>query len=276
MNPFGGKGHIVYMDRFYTSLPVIRTLEEMKIGTVGTCMRNRLGLSEDLNKEIKKLGKGQFNYYERDNVMLTVYQDAKTVFLLSNIDQVKQTRVTRKIRKKELVPGSNKFTETVNIPSAIAKYNQQARGVDILDQYINYYMFPHKSLKWYFRIIIFLLEISLLNSWVLFTDTQQKRDEKTISFLSYRRKVGKDLIKDFTVLRGVSTTPLKKKSTNHQLKILSYGIGVIWGKALKESAVIVDYIRPVFVAKNVRFLCAQSLVMTCILIINQINYKFML
>ena len=211
MNPFGGKGHIVYMDRFYTSLPVIRTLEEMKIGTVGTCMRNRLGLSEDLNKEIKKLGKGQFNYYERDNVMLTVYQDAKTVFLLSNIDQVKQTRVTRKIRKKELVPGSNKFTETVNIPSAIAKYNQQARGVDILDQYINYYMFPHKSLKWYFRIIIFLLEISLLNSWVLFTDTQQKRDEKTISFLSYRRKVGKDLIKDFTVLRGVSTTPLKKK-----------------------------------------------------------------
>ena len=55
--------------------------------------------------------------------------------------------------------------------ACIAKYNYYARGVDIMDQYITYYMFPHKSMKWYFRIVMFLLEITLLNSWILFTDT---------------------------------------------------------------------------------------------------------
>jgi len=130
-------------------------------------------------------------------MMLTCYQDSKLVFLLSNVDQVKQTRVTRRRRKAELAEDPIKTHETVKIPSSIVNYNYHARGVDILDQYVNYYMFPHKSLKWYFRIVMFLLEIALVNSWVLYCDTQEKREEKNkLSFLSYRKKIAKDFIKN--------------------------------------------------------------------------------
>lgn len=159
MHPFRNKGHIVYMDRFYTMPKVVKRLEAMGIGSVGTCMKNRLQLNDQIKNEIDEIIKGEFLYFQSNDIMLTLYQDSKLVYLLSNVDQVKQTRVTRRKRKADMFEGSDQIFETVNVPTSVVNYNYHARDVDILDQYINYYMFSHKSMKWQMRLVIFLLEV---------------------------------------------------------------------------------------------------------------------
>ena len=72
---------------------------------------------------------------------------------------------------------------------------------------------------------MFLLEIALVNSWVLHTDTQEKREEKPMSFLSYRRKLGKELIKGLAQHRDILTTPQKVIKTKPSAEHVE-----LWGK----------------------------------------------
>jgi len=132
ITPFEGKGHILYMDRFYTSPKIFKTLQTMGVGAVGTCMHNRLQLNDDLKDNIASLNKGEFIYYESNELLLTVWKDSKTVYLLSTVDQVKNMRLTRRKRKKYITEADPSITENIIIPAAINKYNRLARGVDIL------------------------------------------------------------------------------------------------------------------------------------------------
>jgi len=71
----------------------------MQIGALGTCMKNRLQLSEEVKNAIENLQKGEYLYFESHNIMLSLFHDSKLVCLLSNVDKVKQTRVIRRKRK---------------------------------------------------------------------------------------------------------------------------------------------------------------------------------
>ena len=48
-----------------------------------------------------------------------------------------------------------------------ADYQENMKGVDLLDQMIGYYMFQHRSKKWWRRIFYYLLMASSYNSYVL-------------------------------------------------------------------------------------------------------------
>lgn len=74
-------------------------------------------------------------------------------------------------------------------------------------------------MKWYFRIVMFLLEITLVNSWVLYNDTQKKKEKDPMSFYVYRKNIGKGLLKEFAGHRKPINTPKKvprsKPSAEH-------------------------------------------------------------
>jgi len=84
LTPFQGKGHVVHMDKYYMTPKVVKALQQMEIGTVGMCMRNRLHLSNEIYEELDALSKGEFCYYESDEMLLTCFQDSKLVCLLSS------------------------------------------------------------------------------------------------------------------------------------------------------------------------------------------------
>ena len=46
MEPFLQKGHHVYTDRYYTSIPLAKKLKEEGTAFTGTAMRNRVGLPD--------------------------------------------------------------------------------------------------------------------------------------------------------------------------------------------------------------------------------------
>ena len=51
------KGHVLYIDSFYTSIPLLRDLEKMMFGCTGAIMKNRKGLPPNVkNKKLEKTG----------------------------------------------------------------------------------------------------------------------------------------------------------------------------------------------------------------------------
>jgi len=158
LESFKSKGHVVYMDRFYTSPKVFKYLEEKGFGACGTILHNRLQLTEEMKVEIESLEKNQYLYYKSHDLLLSIWKDTnKTVTSLSTVHKVKQVRVIRRNKKNDIA-STGKIQRTCNIPSAIADYIQFGRGVDIFNQYTSYNMFSNRSTKWYFRIIVFSLK----------------------------------------------------------------------------------------------------------------------
>ena len=209
MDPFQDRGYTLYMDRFYSSPQVFKVLQGMGIGAVGTCMSNRLQFTDDFKTSISQMIPNEYRYFQSNEMLLTIWRDSKIVYLLSTVDQIRQTRVTRRKRKANITEENSEVMETINMPSSIFNYNRLAKGVDILDQYLNYYLFPHRSMKWYFRIAIYMLEIAIVNSWVLYKESFETGGTKILSYFSYRRAIAKSLIKDLSQSRIIPQTPIK-------------------------------------------------------------------
>lgn len=64
-------------------------------------------------------------------------------------------------------------------------------GVDLMDSYIGRYRNKIKSKKWYMRLFFHLLDMTLVNSWVLF----KRAKGKTITLLEFKKEVCEALCK---------------------------------------------------------------------------------
>ena len=53
-------------------------------------------------------------------------------------------------------------------PAIIADYNKHKLGVDKCDQLLSYYSFLHKSVKWWRKVFFWLLEVSIINSCIIY------------------------------------------------------------------------------------------------------------
>lgn len=56
----------------------------------------------------------------------------------------------------------------VSRPFAIKEYNKFMGGVDLVDRMIAHYPHGFKSKKWYLRVFFHLLNMSIINSWILY------------------------------------------------------------------------------------------------------------
>ena len=54
-------------------------------------------------------------------------------------------------------------------PKAVAEYNKYMKGVDQVDQLLSYYGFSHHTVKWWRRAFFYLLDMAVVNSYVLYT-----------------------------------------------------------------------------------------------------------
>ena len=62
-------------------------------------------------------------------------------------------------------------------------------GVDKLDQLISYYSFTHKSVKWWRKVFFWLIEVAVVNSYVIHKENREKNKEKPLTHLAYRRSL---------------------------------------------------------------------------------------
>ena len=170
VSDFKEKGHIVYMDCYYTSPHLAVELSEGNIGMCGTVNCNRKGMPASLKPAQCPLAKGDDPQYVRNGKMIACpWHDVKRVTMLTTAHHYGW--VPKKIRDKKLADGFR----TVKKPFCVYRYNSFMGGVDPLDQKSKSYLFPYRSRKWYTRIYDRLISVVAVNSHILYLSATQNK-----------------------------------------------------------------------------------------------------
>jgi len=200
------KGYIVYMDSFYSSFELFKILIEKGFGAVGTVKANRKSLPH--KKIIEKKNCYRNEFFFRNNILLTKFIDKKVVLVLSTIHGNNTEKVSR---------FSKKGKKQVLIPSAVQDFNIHMRGVDIFNKMKTFYYYDHSFWKWWKTIFVFLLEVSIINSYILFKEYNKSK----ISQKDYRLSLAKQLIDYSLKNKQINYFFPKKKMKRSNCRLVS-------------------------------------------------------
>nr|XP_037284085.1 piggyBac transposable element-derived protein 3-like [Rhipicephalus microplus] len=96
------------------------------------------------------------------NICITNWYDNKPIVLASThvgmepVDDC--TRFSKKDRKEV----------AVTRPAVVAEYNTYMGGVDLCDRMLSFYPTTMRTKKWMIRTLIFMMDVGVLNSWLLY------------------------------------------------------------------------------------------------------------
>lgn len=118
------------------------------------------------------------------NIIALVWKDTKLVNLLSTFavvqPVVKVSRFDKKLNKRV----------QVDCPNIIKVYNKHMGGVDLLDSLLGRQKIKMRSRKWYMRLFHHLLDVTIVNSWILYKRIQQQKGvKKTLSQFEFREQL---------------------------------------------------------------------------------------
>ena len=188
------KGHHVYMDNFYTSSALFADLRKCGFGACDTLRSNRRGIPPSLKEPVEK---GEKRAIAVDDSMTAIkWMDKRPVIVLTTIHNDDVASVERRCRK---APGGR---EEVEKPVAIIQYNKYMGGVDMADQLLSYYSFAHRTVKWWRRAFFYLIDMAVVNSYVLYTMKNKNRRQR----LTHEKFI-LTLATDLLVSAGNSASP---------------------------------------------------------------------
>jgi hypothetical protein len=161
--PIYGHNHHVYMDNFFTSPDLFQKLAENKLGACGTLRPNRTGVPDEIKQVQKKLKKEDPPVFVKDEKYLFIsWQDKKTVNVLTTLHN--QEVFEKVVRCRD---PANNYQRTIIKPKAVEIYNQNMGGVDLADQKLQVYLNVHRTVKWWKKVMLYLLEASFVNANIL-------------------------------------------------------------------------------------------------------------
>lgn len=191
MEPYLDKGHTLYMDNFYNSVALCEYLNKHKTHVVGTLRTNRKG--NPINVCKKKLKKGECAWKRKGTITIAKWKDKRDVLMISTKHRLR------------LIEVRNRRGRNISKPNIIEDYNQHMSGVDRCDQMTSYYKTPRKTIRWYMKVFLHLLDVAVWNScWVY----NQINSRNKISYLNFRDKLILDL-------SGPNSLPLRIQKKDH-------------------------------------------------------------
>ena len=161
-----GRGHHVYVDNYYTSPALFTELRDLGFGACGTVRINRRGLPVEMKAT---LARGDItSAYVDESMMALKWMDKRPVSMLTTIHN---DSMTTKVRRTHRVQGG---LEEIRKPVVVEQYNQFMGGVDRSDQLLSYYGFAHRTVKWWRRAVFHLLDMAVVNAYVLHTHINKR------------------------------------------------------------------------------------------------------
>lgn len=179
------QNHIIYFDNFYTSLPLVHHLAKQGIQSVGTVQQNRIPNSKlPDKKEFMKKSVPRGSHVERTttfdgiDMSCVTWKDNKMVTLLSTyVGSTPVSSVTRYDKaKKEKVE--------ISCPKIVQEYNKHMGGVDLMDSFLGRFHIAVRSKKWYLRIFFHLLDLTVINAWIIYKKNAMMRNMPKKNILS--------------------------------------------------------------------------------------------
>ena len=191
------RGHIVFTDRYYSSILLADALSSRGTGLVGTLVRNRKGLPKEVRGSAFKLAANEVRAWrnEKNLVVAWRHENKKPVVMIGTAFSARPTQA---------VTGRRRLPITK--PEVVVRYNNAMGAVDRADQYCVYYSFTRRCLKWSRKVLFWAIEASIVNSYILY-----KMSAVTpMSHLQFRREIIRSLCSSFptgNVRRQMMTSP---------------------------------------------------------------------
>ena len=184
------KGHHVFTDRYYTSIPLAQALADRSTSFTGTSMRNHAELPDPIRLTPSRLADDEVKAFTADRLSALEWRAAKkkkSLIMISNESSSNMVQIQSRGSQQE-----------VQKPFVVNHYNHSMNGVDRADQYTVYYSFIQKARKWWRKLFFWLLEVATVNSYILY----KLNTTTAITHLEYRRKVLEAL-----ALRHIQSAP---------------------------------------------------------------------
>lgn len=89
-----------------------------------------------------------------------------------------------------MVNDTNRHGQSKSKPLEVANYNKFMSGIDRCDQMVSYYSSPSKTVRWYKKVILHLLDLAVWNSFYIYKK-YVKRNSKSYGFIKFRKELYK-------------------------------------------------------------------------------------
>jgi hypothetical protein len=169
------EGRTVVMDNYFTSIELFQKLHVRGIYATSNVRSNRIGLPEIL-ADISTLNRSQqgsleWRMHDSRTIASVAWRDKKTVRLLS-------THTRPVVLEGEEIPTVLRRNGAIReaIPTSLVclEYTTHMRGVDVADQLRSNYSCQVRTHKWWHRIFYFLLDMSVVNMYLMYLECWKK------------------------------------------------------------------------------------------------------
>ncbi|XP_032688641.1 piggyBac transposable element-derived protein 4-like [Odontomachus brunneus] len=154
VKPYFSKGHVIFIDNWYSSPQLAEFLHEHDTGVCGTVRKNRKEMP-DLNS---KLNRGEIEIGHNLVWMAMKWADKRDVYMLTSVHEVGFSPTGKKdyITNKEIIK-----------PTCIIEYNKNMGGIDNIDRQLSLTESIRKTMKWYRKLFFHLLDLSLTSDYII-------------------------------------------------------------------------------------------------------------
>ncbi|XP_040197603.1 piggyBac transposable element-derived protein 4-like [Rana temporaria] len=200
IQPLLHQGYNLYVDNYYSSVTLFRSLHAAGTGACGTVRKNRKEFPQQLVRQ--RLQRGTSLSYQQEEMMAVKFSDRKEVYMLTAIHPEGTVTVTER--------GSATPKEK---PLCITAYNKYMGGVDLSDQILQPYLVMRKSKTWYKKVAIYLIQVAIHNSFVLY-----KKSGGTDTFLQYQEKIIEHLMFQEDPRQPAESEDVRRLTERHFLR----------------------------------------------------------
>nr|XP_022900680.1 piggyBac transposable element-derived protein 4-like [Onthophagus taurus] len=165
-------GHALFMDNFYNSYSLAIKLLDQNTYCTGTLNKKRKDNPNSIMT--KKIKKGENVSQCRNGVHIGKWKDKREINYISTEFSNEMQEVT-----------TRRGTVTTK-PAAIINFNKNMSGIDLQDQMLSYYPCERKTLRWYMKIFIHTLMMSLINARLLYN---KYSNQKSMTLYDFREKI---------------------------------------------------------------------------------------
>jgi len=203
-------------------------LLKVNVHLTGTVQRNRKGLPRELSKKLK-LKLHDVLAYATKTVMMLVWFDKCPVYMLTTYHDASTQTVQRRVKGG---------TESISKPTFILDYSPKMGAVARADHMCTSYSFSRMSIKWRHKTFYWLIEVSVVNSFILYDINQSQSGGKQISHLQYRyrKKLVEQLVGDVRNQKKKRGRP-SSLDKSERLDKQQHWVGRLEGDKTKDCAV---------------------------------------
>lgn len=219
LEPFAGSFRTVYVDRFYTSIPLLKELDAMGLFVTGTIMKNKIPRELTIPKssrQFKEMERGDFRRHvycyknAEDKLVkygLVCWKDRDIVYCLTNEADTSASGVCYRRSQGGRI--------AIERPKVIEEYNRYMGGVDLADKrrlHCNSTIMGQN--RWWLKLFFYLLDVGTSNAMILYNEamkiplehTNQRNGDGAVNIVDFKRKLVESFVGS-KISRVVSDAP---------------------------------------------------------------------